>query len=185
MRRILIACEFSGVVSRAFQAAGHDVMSCDLLPSEDSSLPHYEGDVRDILDAGYDLLCAFPPCRYLCSSGARWHSTRRQEQAEALEFVRTLLDADIPHIALENPVGVISTQIRKPNQYIQPWEYGHGETKKTGLWLKNLPLLLPTNVVSGRADRIHKMPPSPNRWRERSRTYQGIADAMAAQWGRC
>jgi len=183
MKRILIACEFSGVVSRAFQEAGHEVMSCDLLPSEDSSLPHYEGDVRDILETGYDLLCAFPPCTYLCSSGARWHSTRRKEQAEAIAFVQTLLDAPIACIALENPIGVISTRIRKPDQIIQPWQYGHGEVKSTCLWLKNLPLLTPSNIVDGREPKVHRMSPGPTRWKERSRTYAGIAQAMADQWG--
>ena len=188
-KKVLVACEYSGTVRDAFTKAGHHAVSCDLLRREPGAftaknrLEHYQGSVLDILDDGWDLMIAFPPCTHLCVSGARWFKDKAEEQAEALEFVRTLLDADIPQIALENPVGVISTKIRKPNQYIQPWQFGHGETKKTGLWLKNLPLLTPTNIVSGRADRIHKMSPSPNRWRERSRTYQGIADAMAQQWG--
>ena len=192
-KKVLVACEYSGTVRDAFTKAGHHAVSCDLLPSETGTgqqaglfggpLYHYQGSVLDILDDGWDLMVAFPPCTHLCVSGARWFKDKAEEQADALEFVRTLLNADIPQIALETPVGVISTQIRKPSQYGQPWQFGHGETKKTGLWLKNLPLLTPTNVVSGRADRIHKMAPSPDRWRERSRTYQGIADAMAQQWG--
>ena len=182
-KKVLVACEYSGTVRDAFTRAGHHAVSCDLLPSETSHGEHYQGSVLDILDSGWDLLCCFPPCTNLCVSGARWFKYKQKEQAEALEFVRTLLNADIPQIALENPVGVISTKIRKPSQYIQPWQFGHGETKKTGLWLKNLPLLTPTNIVSGRADRIHKMSPSPDRSKERSRTYQGIADAMAQQWG--
>tara|TARA_R100001086_G_C11772041_1_gene241121 strand:- start:151 stop:699 length:549 start_codon:yes stop_codon:yes gene_type:complete len=181
--KVLVACEYSGIVRDAFTKAGHHAVSCDLLPSETDHGEHYQGSVLDILNDGWNLMLAFAPCTYLCVSGARWFKNKQKEQAEALEFVRTLLDADIPQIALENPVGVISTRIRKPSQYIQPWQFGHGETKKTGLWLKNLPLLTPTNIVAGRADRIHKMAPGPARWRERSRTYQGIADAMADQWG--
>ena len=181
--RVLVACEFSGVVRDAFASRGHDATSCDLLPTE-SEGQHYQRDVRDILDYGWDLMVAHPPCTHLASSGARWWKGREQEQADALEFVRLLLSADIPKIALENPVGRISTAIRKPDQIIQPWQFGHGETKATCLWVKGLPLLQPTDVVEGREARIHKMAPGPNRWKERSRTYTGIAAAMAEQWGR-
>lgn len=180
--RVLVACEFSGAVRDAFIAIGHDATSCDLLPTE-SPGPHYQGDVLDILDDGWDLLIAHPPCTHLAVSGARWFSEKRTEQAEALEFVRLLLDAPIPRIALENPVSIISTRIRKPDQVIQPWQFGHGEVKKTRLWLKNLPLLVPTNIVEGREARVHRMPPGPDRWKERSRTFEGIARAMAEQWG--
>ena len=180
--RVLIACEYSGAVRDAFIAAGHDAMSCDLLPSEIPG-PHYQGDVRDVLGDGWDLMVAHPPCTHLAVSGARWFREKQAEQAEALDFVRLLLDAPIPRIALENPVSIISTRIRKPDQVIQPWQYGHGETKATCLWLKNLPALKPTQIVDGRDARVHRMPPGPNRWKERSRTYAGIAAAMAAQWG--
>ena len=182
MMRVLIACEYSGTVRDAFLRAGHDVLSCDLLPT-DSPGPHYQGDVRDILADGWDLMIAHPPCTHLAVSGARWFKDKQAEQAEALDFVRLLLDAPIPRIALENPVSIISSRIRKPDQVIQPWQYGHGETKATCLWLKGLPLLIPTDVVPGREARIHKLPPSPDRWKIRSTTYQGIAAAMAAQWG--
>lgn len=181
--RVLVACEFSGVVRRAFAARGHDAWSCDLLPSEDGSDRHIIGDVRDILDDEWDILIAHPPCTHLAVSGARWFKDKKKEQSEALEFVRGLLDAPIPRIALENPVSVISSRIRKPDQIIQPWQFGHGETKATCLWLKNLPELTPTNIVAGREARIHKMPPGPDRWKERSRTFRGIAAAMADQWG--
>lgn len=180
--RVLVACEYSGAVRDAFIARGHDAVSCDLLPS-DVPGPHYMGDVNDIINDGWDMMIAFPPCTHLCVSGARWFKDKQQEQAEALDFVRLLMGANIPRIAIENPIGVISTKIRKPDQIIQPWQFGHGETKATCLWLRGLPLLVPTNIVSGREARIHKMPPSPQRWKERSKTYQGIAAAMAAQWG--
>lgn len=180
--RVLVACEFSGVVRDAFIACGHDAMSCDLLSSERPG-PHWMGDVREILDDGWNLMIAHPPCTHLAVSGARWFKGKQHEQAVALKFVRELLAAPIARIALENPVSVISTRIRKPDQIIQPWQFGHGETKTTCLWLKNLPKLKPTHIVSGRAARVHKMAPSPNRWRERSRTYTGIAEAMANQWG--
>lgn len=180
--RVLVACEFSGVVRDAFRARGHDAMSCDLLPTEVDG-PHYMGDVRDVLDDGWDLMVAHPPCTHLAVSGARWFAKKRAEQVEALEFVRLLLDAPIPRIALENPVSIISSRIRKPEQIIQPWQFGHGETKATCLWLKGLPLLRATNIVDGREARVHKMAPGPNRWRERSRTFEGIAAAMADQWG--
>ena len=165
----------------AFLKQGHNAISCDLLPTEQPG-PHYEGDVLDILDNGWDLMIAHPPCTHLAVSGARWFKDKQQEQKEALNFVRVLLDAPIKHIALENPVSVISSKIRKPDQIIQPWQFGHGETKKTCLWLKNLPPLQPTNIVEGREQRIWKLPPSKDRWKLRSITYQGIADAMAQQW---
>jgi site-specific DNA-cytosine methylase len=182
--KVLIACEFSGTVRDAFIARGHDAMSCDLLPT-DKPGPHYQGDVFDIIDDGFDLMIAHPPCTHLAVSGARYFEEKRKDgrQQAALLFVEKLLNANIPKIALENPISIISTYIRKPDQIIQPWQFGHGETKATCLWLHGLPLLKPTNFVEGRADRIHKMPPGPNRWKERSKTYQGIADAMAEQWG--
>lgn len=182
--RVLIACEYSGTVRDAFIATGHQAVSCDLLPTETPG-PHYQGDVRDILDDGWDLMVAHPPCTHLAVSGARHFAAKQASgvQAEALEFVQLLLNAPIDRIALENPVSIISSRIRKPDQIIQPWQFGHGETKATCLWLKNLPLLAPTNIVDGREARVHRMAPGPNRWKERSRTYTGIAAAMAAQWG--
>ena len=179
--RVLVACEFSGIVRDAFLARGHDAMSCDLLPTERPG-PHYQGDVRDVLGAGWDLMVAHPPCTYLAVSGARWFADRPQEQADALAFVRLLLGAPIPRIALENPISVISSRIRKPDQIVQPWQFGHGETKATCLWLKGLPPLTPTNIVPERVQRVHRMAPGPDRWRERSRTFPGIAEAMADQW---
>ena len=179
---VLVACKFSGIVRDAFLARGHTAMSCDLLPTE-SHGPHYRGNVLDMLDSAWDLMIAHPPCTHLAVSGARWFKDKREEQVEALAFVRLLLDAPIPRICLENPVSVISTAIRRPDQIIQPWQFGHGEIKKTCLWLKNLPLLKPSNIVDGREARVHREPPGPNRWKNRSRTYQGIADAMAEQWG--
>jgi hypothetical protein len=181
--RVLIACEYSGTVRDAFLAAGHDAMSCDLLPT-DADGPHHQGDVRDVLNDGWDLMIAHPPCTHLAVSGARWFKDKQAEQAEALAFVRLLMDAPVPMIAIENPVSVISSRIRKPDQTIQPWQFGHGETKATCLWLKGLPKLMPTNIVDGRVNRIHRMPPSPDRWKLRSTTYQGIAAAMADQWGK-
>ena len=180
--RVLVACEYSGVVRDAFIKKGHDAMSCDLLETELPG-PHYVGDVRDVLDRGWDLMICHPPCTHLAVSGARWFKDKVPKQIAALDFVRLLLAAPIPRIALENPVSVISSKIRKPDQIIQPWQFGHGETKATCLWLKNLPKLVPTDVVEGREARVHKMAPSPDRWKERSRTYQGIAEAMATQWG--
>ena len=179
--RVLVACEYSGTVRDAFIARGHDAVSCDLLPT-DRPGPHLQCDVRDILGDGWDLMIAHPPCTHLAVSGARWFKDKRAEQAEALEFVRTLMAAPIPRWCIENPVSVISSRIRKPDQVVQPWQYGHGETKATCLWLNGLPKLTPTNVVDGRAARVHRLPPSPDRWKIRSTTYQGIADAMAAQW---
>jgi site-specific DNA-cytosine methylase len=180
--RVLVACEFSGVVRDAFRARGHEALSCDLLPTETPG-PHYQGDVRDILADGWDLMVAHPPCTHLAVSGARWFTEKAREQEEALEFVRVLLTAPIPRICLENPVSIISSRIREPDQIIQPWEFGHGETKATCLWLKNLPPLRPTKIVEGREQRIHLMPPGPDRWRERSKTFSGVAEAMAEQWG--
>jgi site-specific DNA-cytosine methylase len=180
--KVLVACEYSGTVRDAFLAAGHIALSCDLLPS-DAPGPHLQGDVREVLEMGWDLMIAHPPCTHLAVSGARWFHLKQQEQQEALRFVRMLLEAPIPRIALENPVSIISSRVRKPDQTIQPWQFGHGETKATCLWLKNLPPLEPTNIVDGREARIHRMPPSPTRWKERSKTYQGIAEAMAQQWG--
>lgn len=183
MGRVLVACEFSGVVRDAFLSAGHDAWSCDLLPTESSPERHVTGNVLDMLDDGWDLMIAHPPCTHLAVSGARWWADKAVEQAEALDFVWALLQAPIDRIAIENPVGRISTAIRPADQYIQPWQFGHGETKKTGLWLKNLPPLLPTNIVDGREARIHRMSPGPDRGKERSRFYPGIATAMAEQWG--
>ena len=180
--RVLVACEFTGSVRDAFIARGHDAMSCDLLPTEVRG-PHYQGDVRDVLGDGWDLMVSHPPCTHLAVSGARWFKDKLTEQAEALDFVRLLLNAPIPRIALENPVSIISSRIRKPDQIIQPWQFGHGETKATCLWLKNLPALWSTCLVEGREARVHKMAPGPDRWKERSRTYAGIAAAMADQWG--
>ncbi len=157
-------------------------MSCDLLPT-DVQGQHYQGDVMDIIGDGWDMMIAHPPCTHLAVSGARWFKDKQAEQLEALEFVKALLGAGIPCIALENPVSIISSRIRKPDQVIQPWQFGHGETKATCLWLKGLPKLKPTNIVEGREQRVHKMPPGPNRWKERSRTFEGIAAAMADQWG--
>jgi hypothetical protein len=156
-------------------------MSCDLLPTEVPG-PHYQGDVRDIINDGWDLLIAHPPCTHLAVSGARWFKDKLVEQQEALDFVRMLLDAPIPRIALENPISIISSKIRKPDQIVQPWMFGHGETKATCLWLKGLPLLTPTDVVEGREAKVHRMSPGPDRWKDRSRTYLGVARAMAAQW---
>ncbi len=181
--RVRVACEYSGRVREAFRNAGHDAWSCDLLESEDTSPFHIQDDVLDHINAKWDLLIAHPPCTHLAVSGARWFKDKLSEQAEALEFVRALMAAPVARIAVENPVSIISSKVRKPDQIIQPWQYGHGETKTTCLWLKNLPHLVPTNVVDGREPRVHRMSPGPNRWKERSRTYQGIADAMAAQWG--
>ena len=180
--KVLVACEFSGIVRDAFRALGHDATSCDLLRTERAG-QHYLCDVRDVLGEQWDLMIAHPPCTHLAVSGSRWFKDKAKEQAEALDFVRTLMDAPIPRIAIENPISVISSRIRKPDQIIQPWQFGHGETKATCLWLKNLPKLQPTKIVSGREARVHRMPPGPDRWKERSRTFQGIADAMATQWG--
>ena len=181
--RVLIACEYSGIVRDAFAARGHFAMSCDILPTESPGL-HWQGDVREVLGMGWDLMIAHPPCTHLAVSGSRWFKDKVQEQNEALGFVQLLMDAPIPKIAIENPISVISSKIRKPDQIIQPWQFEHGETKATCLWLKGLIKLTPTNIVEGREARIHKMSPGPNRAKERSRTYSGIAEAMADQWGK-
>ena len=180
-KRVLVACEFSGRVRDAFIRNGCEAVSCDLLPTEQPG-PHYQGDVFDIINDGWDLMVAHPPCTHLAVSGARWFHKKEQEQREALDFVQRLMDAPIEQIAIENPVSVISSRIRKPDQIIQPWMFGHGETKATCLWLKNLPPLQPTKIVEGRDNKIHRLPPSENRWKLRSLTYQGIADAMGSQW---
>ena len=182
--RVLVACEYSGRVRDAFIHGGHEAMSCDLLPT-DALGPHHQGSVLDILGDGWDLMIAHPPCTHLAVSGARHFAEKRADgrQQEAIEFFLALARAPIPRIAIENPVCIMSSVWRKPDQTIQPWQYGHGETKATCLWLKNLPHLVPTNIVRGREARIHKMPPSADRWKLRSQTYQGIADAMADQWG--
>jgi hypothetical protein len=180
--RALIGCEYSGRIRDALIRRGHDAVSCDLLPSETPG-PHIQGDVLEVLGDGWDLAVFHPPCTHLAVSGARYFYRKQKEQAEALDFVRALMAAPVPHIAIENPISVISSQIRKPDQIIQPWMFGHGETKATCLWLKNLPKLVPTNVVEGREARVHRMPPSPDRWKERSRTYLGVAEAIADQWG--
>ena len=183
--RVLVACEYSGRVRDAFAKRGHTAVSCDLLPSDSPHGWHVQGDVLRLLDKGWDLLIAHPPCTHLAVSGARHFAAKQASgvQQEALDFVRALLYAPIERIALENPVSIISSRIRKPDQVIQPWQFGHGETKATCLWLKNLPKLQPTNIVEGRENRVHRMPPSADRWKKRSTTYQGIADAMASQWG--
>jgi site-specific DNA-cytosine methylase len=179
--RVAVLCEFSGTVRDAFRKRGHDATSFDLLPSDNPG-PHIVGDVREREMSGFDLIIAHPPCTHLAVSGARWFKDKAKEQADALDFVRWLMALPVDRIAIENPVSVISTKIRKPDQIIHPWQFGHGETKTTCLWLKGLPHLKPTNIVSGRADRIHKMSASKDRWKKRSLTYQGIADAMAEQW---
>ena len=194
--RVLVACEFSGVVRDAFIERGHDAISCDLLPSE--SCPHYQGDVMEIIEDNWDLMVGHPPCTYLASSGLHWNKGNpdRQEKTEqALGFVRLLMSAPIGKIAIENPVGCISSRIRKPDQYIQPHQFGHDASKKTGLWLKNLPALKGTKdvaprLVDGRRrwgnqtdSGQNKLPPSADRWKLRSITFSGIAAAMAQQWG--
>lgn len=181
--RVLIACEYSGAVRDAFIALGHDAMSCDLLPT-DAPGPHYQGDVRDVLDYPWDLMIAHPPCTHLSVSGARHFEAKRKDgrQQSAIAFFMMLAKADIPRIAIENPICIMSSIWRKPDQVIQPWQFGHGETKATALWLKCLPALQPTNIVDGREARIHRMPPSTDRWKLRSATYPGIAQAMADQW---
>ncbi len=181
--KVLVACEESGVVREAFRLRGHDAYSCDLVPARDGSHYHLQMDAIEAIKIGWDLMIAHPPCTDLCVSGALWFKYKKQEQAQAIAFFMAMINAPIERIAVENPVCIMSTIYRKPDQYIQPWMFGHGETKKTGLWLKNLPKLVPTNIVEGRENRIHKMPPSPTRARDRSTTYQGIADAMADQWG--
>lgn len=184
--RILVACESSGTVRDAFIRAGHDAMSCDLLPT-DSPGPHYQGDVFDVIDYPWELMIGHPPCTHLSVSGSRHFAAKKIDgrQQSAVSFFMRLIrqSAHIPMVAIENPVCIMSSLYRKPDQIIHPWQYGHGETKATCLWLKGLPLLQPTNIVEGREARIHRMPPSPDRWKERSKTFSGIADAMASQWG--
>lgn len=189
--RVLVACEYSGRVRDAFLALGHDAWSCDLLESESTDTDekasrHLLGPVEQFLGDEWDLMIAHPPCTFLSVAGARWNKNnprRLMQQQAAIQFVQLLMDAPIPRICIENPVSVISTRIRKPDQIIQPWQFGHGETKATCLWLKNLPKLVPTDIVEGREAKVHRMAPGPNRWKDRSRTYQGIANAFAAQWG--
>jgi hypothetical protein len=180
----LIACEYSGAVRDAFSALGWYAVSCDLLPT-DSPGPHFHGDVRDIIAQKWDIMIAFPPCTYLCSSGMHWTTRGFRDPRlteDALDFVRFLMDSPIRRIAIENPIGVISSRIRKPDQIIQPWQFGHGETKATCLWLKNLPPLIPTNIVPGRDHRVWRAAPGKDRWKIRSKTYLGVAAAMARQW---
>lgn len=182
--KILVACEFSGIVRDAFLAAGHEAVSCDLLPTKRPG-PHIEGDVTAHLNEDWDLMIAHPPCTHLAVSGARHFAAKQADgrQQAALDFVRLLMAAPIPMIAIENPISIISSRIRKPDQIVHPWMFGHGETKATCLWLQRLPPLTPTDIVGGRTPRIHQLPPSPDRWKKRSRTFTGIARAMAAQWG--
>ena len=181
--RVLIACEYSGKVRDAFLAKGHDAMSCDIIAT-DAPGPHHEGDVMDIIHDDWDMLVAFPPCTHLASSGARWFRDKIADgrQQEGIDFFMALANAPIDKIALENPIGIMSTRYRKPDQIIQPWQHGHGETKATCLWLKGLPLLKPTDIVEGREPRMWKLPPSKDRAKIRSETYDGIAKAMAEQW---
>lgn len=181
--KVLVACEFSGVVRRAFEERGHDAISCDLLPAEDGSYRHLQCDVHEVLLEGWDLMIAHPPCTHIARSGARWWKHKAVERLHALAFVQDLLNAPIPRIALENPVGSISTHIRHADQYVHPWQFGHPVTKKTGLWLKGLPLLKPTNIVEPERSGVMHVPERKDRWKIRSRTYPGIAAAMADQWG--
>ena len=182
--RVLVACEYSGAVRDAFRAMGHDAVSCDLLPT-DVPGPHHQGSVIDIINDGWDMMIGFPPCTHLAVSGARWFAAKRADgrQQQAIDFFMALANADIPKIAIENPVCIMSTQWRKPDQIIQPWQFGHGETKATCLWLKGLKKLRPTDIVDGREPRIWKLPPSADRWKIRSKTFAGVAQAMAQQWG--
>lgn len=179
-----MACEYSQIVTKAFRKMGHDAYSCDILPTEGDPEWHIQGDVLEQLGDSWDMMIAFPPCTHLAASGARWFKEKITDgrQQAAIDFFMKLANADIPRIAIENPIGIMSTHWRKPDQIIQPWQFGHGETKATCLWLKNLPLLQSTDIVEGRTARIHCMPPGPNRAKERSRTYLGIAKAMADQW---
>ena len=191
MLKVLIACEFSGIVREAFRSLGHDAWSCDLEPALDKSPFHKQDSIWHLLTKfpeylTWNLMIAFPPCTHLAVSGARWFKDKKEEQKEAIEFFMGLAEAEIPRIALENPIGVMSRVYRKPDQIIQPWQFGHGETKATCLWLKGLPMLKPTNIVEGRTPRIHHESPGVKngltRAQRRSITYQGIAEAMAAQW---
>lgn len=186
---VFVACESSGKVRNAFLKAGHNAWSCDLLPADDGSPYHLQMDVRSALTdrfdiSQWDMIIAFPPCTHLASSGARWFKEKQADgrQQEAIDFFEWFTELPTQMVAIENPVGIMSTRYRKPDQIIQPWQFGHGETKATCLWLKGLPKLVPTNIVEGREQRVWKMGPSADRWKKRSETYQGIADAMAAQW---
>jgi len=185
--KVLVACEFSGTVREAFKAKGHSAVSCDLLPT-DIPGDHIQGDILEVLDQGWDLMIAHPPCTHLAVSGARWFKGKEKEQKLALEFFLALAEAPIPKICIENPVSVVSTKWRKPDQIIQPWMFGEDASKKTCLWLKDLPLLAPTEVITKKIysnqtpSGQNKLGPSPDRWKERSKTYQGIADAMSEQW---
>ncbi len=183
--KVLVACEYSATVRDAFRALGHDAWSCDLLPTDGNPEWHLIGDVLEVIEDGWDLMIAHPPCTDLSVSGARHFAAKIADgrQQRALDFVQLLMDAPIERIAIENPISVISSKIRKPDQIIQPWQFGHGETKATCLWLKNLPKLEATDIVDGREQRMHRLPPSPDRWKIRSTTYKGIAKAMADQWG--
>ncbi len=185
MKKVLIACEYSGTVRDAFRRRGFDAWSCDLLPT-DIPGPHIQGDVLEAVGMGWDLIVAHPPCTHLAVSGARHFPEKIADgrQREAIEFFMAMVSAPAKYVAVENPVCIMSSVYRRPDQTIQPWMFGHGETKATCLWLKNLPRLKPTNIVEGREPRIHLMPPGPDRWKERSKTFQGIAEAMADQWGR-
>jgi len=181
--KVLVACEFSGIVREAFRKRGHDSWSCDLLPTE---IPgkHLESDVWNVMTFNkWDLIIAHPPCTHLAVSGARWFKDKQIERWDAIRFFMTFVTNNCNKIVIENPIGIMSTVYRKPDQIVQPWQFGHGETKATCLWLKNLPKLVPTNIVEGREAKVHKCPPGPYRWKIRSRTYQGIANAMAEQWG--
>lgn len=179
--KVLVACEFSGIVREAFRKKGHEATSCDLLESEIPG-PHLKMDVREIDLSQYDLLIAHPPCTHLSVSGARWFKNKKEEQKDAIDFFMFLCEAPTKMKCIENPISIMSTIYRKPDQIIQPWQFGHGETKATCLWLTNLPKLISTNIVNGRLNRIHREPPSKDRWKNRSRTYQGIANAMSEQW---
>ena len=183
--RVLVACEYSGVVRDAFRRRGHDAWSCDLLPCDADQKHHIQGDVIPVLDYDWDLIIAHPPCNHLAVSGARWFKDKQADgrQQAGVDFFMQMINAPAPMVAVENPIGIMSTHYRKPDQIIQPWQYGHGETKATCLWLKGLPKLQPTDIVEGREQRIHRLPPSEDRWKIRSTTFKGIAEAMATQWG--
>ena len=183
--RVLVGCEYSATVRDAFRARGFDAWSCDLLPCDGDPAWHIQGDLLEIMNDGWDLIIFHPPCTHLSVSGARHFAAKQADgrQQAALQFVRDLMACNARFWALENPVSIISTHIRKPDQTVQPWQFGHGETKRTCFWLNGLPLLVPTNIVPGREGRLFRLPPSADRWKIRSKTFQGIADAMATQWG--
>lgn len=181
--KVLVACEFSGVVRRAFEARRHAAWSCDLLPADDGSTKHFQCDVREVLGYGWDMIIAHPPCTLLTRAGARWWAGKEREQDDAVSFFMEMYNAPAHLIAVENPIGIMSSRFRKPDQIVQPWQFGVGEVKATCFWLKNLPPLIHTKVVSGRYPAVHYAAPGPDRWKRRSITCQGIADAMADQWG--